>query len=62
MTDRHAAEIEALGAAYVYYVETAHAALLARYAADAAAEQERDAQVLLEAARNAYDAAFIERM
>ena len=54
MTDQYSAEVETLAAAYVYYVEAARAALLARYAADEAAEQERDAQVLLEAARTTF--------
>lgn len=54
MTPDYSAEVETLAAAYGYYVEAAHAALLARYAADAAAEQERDARVLLEAARTTF--------
>jgi len=57
MNERDAAEVETLADAYVYYVEARHAALVARYAADAAADQEKHAGELLDAARTAFLAA-----
>jgi len=55
--ERDAAEVETLADAYVYYVEARHTALVARYAADDAAHQERRAAELLDAARTAFLAA-----